>query len=196
MSGKTVRSFLLTASLLAIPALSLAAGAEGAEGSGDWRAIYDLVMRFLNFAILMGILVYFARKPVVEGIKGSIESVRTLINDAETSRKQAEVRMKEAEDRLAAVDQEMEALIQTARTESEVEKKRILEEAEGAVERLKKEARLSIQQELKKSQEILRKEVAETAVAIAEEIIREKITPEDHQRFVDEYLDNLEAPKQ
>ncbi|GBE14836.1 MAG TPA: ATP synthase F0 subunit B [Proteobacteria bacterium] len=192
MSRRSVRIILLLACGLAIPAVSLAAGGDGGGG----RSIYDLIMRFVNFAILMGILIYFARKPIADGIRGSVESVRKMLNEAEASRQQAEIKMKEAEERLARADQEMDALIKTARQESEMEKERILGEAEEAVERLKKEAKQSILQELKKTQEILRKEAAETAVAIAEEIIRDRVTPDDQSRFVDECLNNLEAAKQ
>ncbi len=96
-----------------LPALAIASGAEGGEGGG--KAIYDLAMRVLNFAILVGVLLYFVKKPAVEAIRNSIESVRKMIDEAETARKEAEARMKEAEDRLAGVDKEIEELI-TPRT--------------------------------------------------------------------------------
>ena len=101
--------------------------------------------------------------------------------------------MKEAEDRLAGVDAEIEEIITYARKEAEVEKARTLSQAEAAVEKLKREATMAIEQELKKSQDILTREAAAAAVALAEKIISEKVTPEDHQKFVTEYLEKLEA---
>ncbi|UCG38079.1 MAG: ATP synthase F0 subunit B [bacterium] len=176
--------------LMALPALA-AAATEGGEGGG--RAIFDLVMRFLNFAILAGALFYFARKPIVNAIRNSIESVRTMIREAEETRQAAEIRMKEADEKLAGVDREMADLLASARKESEAEKERILAEAAEAVENLKIEATMAIEQELKKSQEILKREAAEVAVALAEEIISKKMTSEDQRKFVSEYLQKLEA---
>jgi len=188
-------TLLVLAPILAVvlvPVLAIASGGgEGGEGGGS--GIYDLVMRILNFAILVGALLYFVRKPAVEAIRNSIESVRKMIQDAEVARKEAEDRMKEAEDRLAGVDKEIEEIIAHAREEAEVEKKRSLTNAEASVEKLKREAKMAIEQELKKSQDILTREAAVAAVALAEKIISEKVNPEDHQKFVTEYLEKLEA---
>ncbi len=155
--------------------------------------VYDLIMRIVNFTVLLGVLIYFVRKPAVEGMRNSIESVRKMLSDAEEARKHAEARMKEAEDRLAKVDEETEALIIAAHKESEVEKERVLAEAEEAVQRLKGEARVYIELELKKAQDLLRREVAGSAMDIAEEIIRNNVKPEDQKRFIIEYLEKLEA---
>jgi F-type H+-transporting ATPase subunit b len=155
--------------------------------------IYDTIMRFWNFAILLAALIYFVRKPVVDGIRGSIESVRDMLAEAEESRKEAEARMKEAEDRLAGIEQEITDLVTHAKEESEVEKDRILAEAAESVERLKKEAAATIEQELKKSQDLLKKEVASMAVTLAEEMIEKNVGKEDQARFVNEYLEKLEV---
>jgi F-type H+-transporting ATPase subunit b len=188
-------TMLVLAPILAVvlvPVLAIASGGgEGEEGGG--AGIYDLVMRIVNFAILVGALLYFVRKPAVEAIRNSIESVRKMIQDAEVARKEAEDRMKEAEDRLAGVDKEIEELIGHAKEEAMVEKKRVLADAESSVEKLKREAVVAIEQELKKSQDLLMREAADAAVALAEKIISEKVTPEDHQKFITEYLEKREA---
>jgi len=100
-----VRLFLRTAftctlrvlPLLVVPSIALASGGE----EGGWRPIWDLGWRIINFAILAGVLFYFARKPAVNAIRNSIEAVRTLLKEARESRKTAEARMKEAEEKLA-----------------------------------------------------------------------------------------------
>ena len=101
-------ALLVIAPILAVvlvPVLAIASGGgEGGEGGGS--GIYDLVMRIVNFTILVGALLYFVRKPAVEAIRNSIEAVRKMIQDAEVARKEAEDRMKEAEDRLAVVTEQ------------------------------------------------------------------------------------------
>lgn len=191
MHKKTRTALILTAVL--IPAAALAAASEG---SSTGRHLYDLVMRIINFAILLGALIYFLRKPAKSFIENSIETIRNLITDAEKTRKTAEAKMKEAEDKLAGLSKEVEELMQHARQEGEAEKARVLTEAEEAVEKLKREVSLAIQQELKKSTEELRNEVAEIAVTIAREIIRDNIQEKDHKRFVSEYLEKLEVSGQ
>lgn len=160
---------------------------------GGRGPVYDLIMRIVNFTVLLGVLIYFVRKPAVDGMRNSIESIRQMIKNAEEKRKQAETKLKETEDRLAKIDEETEALLTSALKESEVEKDRILAEAEEVVQRLQGEARVFIEQELKKAQDLLRKEVAGSAMDIAEQILRNNIKPEDQKRFVSEYLEKLEA---
>jgi F-type H+-transporting ATPase subunit b len=166
--------------------------ASSEDGAGG-KAVFDLVMRIVNFAILIGVLVYFTRKPVVNGIRNSIESVRTMLKDAEESRLAAETRMKEAEERLARVDKEVAELLEAARKEGEMERERVLAETAEAVEKIRKDAALAMDQEVKKSRETLKKDAAEAAVALAENIIRDKVTPEDHRKFIADYLEKLEA---
>lgn len=175
--------------LLVLPSIVLASGGE----EGGWRSIWDLGWRIANFAILAGVLFYYARKPAVNAIRNSIESVKTLLKEARESRKASEARMKEAEEKLAGVDREISELLESARKEGEAERERILAEAAKAQEKLKTETALAIEQELKKAKDILRMEAADAAVALAEEVISRNITPEDQARFVTEYLEKLEA---
>ena len=191
MSGK-IRSITVLAAVL-LPA-AVFAGADG--GSSTGRQLYDLVMRIINFVILFGVLIYFLRKPARSFIENSIETIRKLITDAEETRKIAQAKIKEAEEKLAGLSREVEELMEHAREESEAEKARVLSEAEEAVKKLKRDASLAIQQELKKSQEELRNEVAEIAVTIAREIIQENIQEKDHTRFIAEYLEKLEVSGQ
>jgi F-type H+-transporting ATPase subunit b len=181
--------------MLAIPALIFASEhEEAAKVFGTIpRDVWDLVLRIINFVVLAGVLLYFTRKPIANAIRNSIESVRTLLKEAEDSRLASEAHMKEAEAKLAGVDKEISDLLQSARREGEAERERILSEAAGELEKLKAEASVAIDLELKKAQDVLRKEAATTAVAIAEEIIGKNVTPEDQARFVAEYLDKLEA---
>jgi F-type H+-transporting ATPase subunit b len=174
---------------LVLPSIVLASGGEEAS----WRPVWDLVWRIVNFLILAGLIFHFARKPIVSALRNSIESVRNLLKEAEESRQASEARMKEAEDKLAGVDKEVSDLLAAARSEGIAERERILLEASQALEKLKGEAALAIELELKKAQDTLRKETAAAAVTLAEEIIRKKITPEDQVKFVTEYLEKLEA---
>lgn len=189
---RRIRSIIVLTAVLLPAAVFAATG----EGSSTGRQLYDLVMRIINFAILLGALIYFLRKPARSFIENSVEAIRKLIKDAEETRKTAEAKMKEAEEKFAGLSRQVEELMEHAREESETEKARILSEAEKAVEKLKREASQAIQQELKKSQEELRNEVAQIAVTIAREIIRENIQEKDHTRFVAEYLEKLEVSQQ
>lgn len=184
----TLRSLSLAA-IVSLPSVALAAGGGKTIGEQRW----DLFWRVANFSILAGVLFYYTRKPIANAIRNSIESVKTLLKEAAESRAASEAHMKEAEDKLAGVDKEISDLLAAARREGEAERERILSEAAQALEKLKAEAAIAIDLELKKAQDILKREAADTAVAIAEEIIGKSVTSEDQTRFVTEYLEKMEA---
>ena len=189
LTAPIFRHLILVLPLLLLPSVLLAAGAEKSTGQQIW----DLFWRVANFVILVGVLIYFTRKPIANAIRNSIDSVKKLLKDAEETKVEAEARMKEAEAKLAGVDKEISDLIASARKEGEAERERILKEAAEALEKLKGETSLAIEQELKKARDILKREAADAAVALAEEILTRKITPEDQSKFVEEYLQKLEA---
>ena len=49
--------------------LLLAESAGAAEAAGDWRPMYDLILRYVNFIILAFLIIKYARKPLVNFFK-------------------------------------------------------------------------------------------------------------------------------
>ena len=68
-----------------------------------------------------------------------------------------------------------------------------MKEAESSAEKLKTQARRNIEHEFEQAKLSLQKEIFETSLAKAEEIIKEKISDDDQNRIVDEYLKKVEA---
>jgi F-type H+-transporting ATPase subunit b len=57
--------------------------------------------------------------------------------------------------------------------------------------KIKKQAKLAAEQEVKKAKIELQKEVASLAVKMAEEILTKEIKPEDQKRLVKDYIEKL-----
>ncbi|MBI5232754.1 MAG: hypothetical protein HY880_00195 [Deltaproteobacteria bacterium] len=60
-----------------------------------------------------------------------------------------------------------------------------------AAEKIKAQARIVAQQEIKKAKEEIRAEVVTLAIDMAEGLLRKEITEEDHKRLIKEYIDRL-----
>ncbi|MFN3407230.1 MAG: hypothetical protein ACK40E_05830 [Caldimicrobium sp.] len=73
------------------------------------------------------------------------------------------------------------------------ERERIIEEAKLQAERLKDQAQVYIAQEIEKAKELLKYELAEESVKLAEEILRKNITPEDQKRLVKNFIDQIKG---
>ncbi|MEZ0343463.1 MAG: ATP synthase F0 subunit B, partial [Caldimicrobium sp.] len=58
---------------------------------------------------------------------------------------------------------------------------------------IKEQAQLYIAQEMERAKDMLRVELAEEAVKLAEEILRKNITPEDQKRIFKEVLEQIKG---
>jgi F-type H+-transporting ATPase subunit b len=163
------------------------AGGHG-HGGIDPAKLPDLLWRTVNFVIFAGILYKLAAKPIKMFFAGRKEEISTELQDLETEKITILKALKAAKAQLAAVAAERDQIIQQYIAEGEAEKAKIIQKAEQTAQRLKDMAAMTIEGETKKAAAELKKEIVDTAVKLSEQLIKEKIVPEDQQRLVDDYL--------
>lgn len=179
-------------------------GVEGAahgEGHGEGHVapmitaakLKDLFWRTVNFIALLIILVKFLAKPIANGLSGRQRGIQEEIEDLEAKRDEAERSYKEFEGRLAGMEKEMDAVVEKAVALAEVEKVRILNEAEQSAEDIKRQAEAAVQAAVVEAKRSLQEEVAEQAASMAEELIVKNLTPEDQVAITEQYLEKVGA---
>ena len=149
---------------------------------------WDLAFKIFNFAVLVFLLYWFGKKPLVSLLKRRQESIKTALEEAGMAKKEGDQKYQEYEKRLQKLDQEIEQIRQTLIHEGEREKERIIQEAQQMAEKLKGQATLTAQQELKKAQLRIKEEMAAMTVQLAEDLLKKHLKPKDHERLVDEYI--------
>ncbi len=172
---------------LALCALPLPAFAAGDAGGGNalfWQAV--------NLAIILGALIYFARKPVTEffstrraQITSDLESAASLLSEAET-------RNSEIQRRLVDLESQLEEIRETTRRRAEEESERILAEANKTAARIQADATAAVEHELHRAQRALRAEAADLALELAGQLLREQVTDSDRERLLDEFITRVE----
>ncbi len=160
----------------------------GPHGSLSPAKLKDFLWRVLNFAALMVILIKFLKKPLVDALKGRQQGIASEFDDLEARRSEGERQYKEYEAKLAGIDDELKEMVEKAIAQGQVEKERIIEEANRAAESIKRQAEMAIQNEIMEAKRRLKAEVTEQAAAMAEEIIKNNLQPADQDKLVEEYL--------
>ena len=174
---------------LAMAGIAWASEAHGqGHGGIDPAKLPDLMWRTVNFIIFAGVLYKLAAKPIKTFFAGRNAQIATELQDLETEKIKIQKAVKEAKAQLAAVAAEREQIIQQYKAEGEAEKAKIIEKAEQTAQRLKEMATMTIEGETKKAAAELQQEIVDTAVQLSEQLIKERIVPEDQQRLVDDYL--------
>jgi F-type H+-transporting ATPase subunit b len=166
---------------------------EAHGGSLAPAKLKDLFWRTVNFLALVVILVKFGAKPVISGLSGRQQRIREELDDLAARRDEAEKSYKEFEAKLAGMEREMELIVEKAIAQAQVEKERILADAEKAADDIKRQAEAAVQAELEDAKRSLREEVAEQAAAMAEALIVKNLTPADQIAITEQYLERVGA---
>ena len=150
-----------------------------------------LLIQCINFAILLAIIVKFGKKPFKDYLRRRHETVKERIEEAERLIKEAaDVKARYAE-KLSGLPGEIEAFRAIALKEAEIERTKILDEARSQAVRIREQARLAYEQEMKEAMARVRAEVAARTIKAAEEAVRERFTKEDHDRMVEDFIRNV-----
>jgi F-type H+-transporting ATPase subunit b len=144
-----------------------------------------------NAALLYFILFRFLKKPVADGLKARKANILRGMDEAARMRKDAEARLADYEEKLAHIDEEIARVRQEMRADGERERARILSEAREQRERMERDARLLVEQELAAAREALSRETVLAALESAGKALEARLAGDDHQRLADEYLEAI-----
>lgn len=147
----------------------------------------------LNFAILMGILVWKLRPAGHQVARERHDQIKTALDEAAKLRQQAADKLAEYEKRLAAADGEIKALVEGMRKDAESDKARILDNAEKAAAQMKRDAELRIAAEIELARAVLTREVTAAAAAATEKLLREKMNADDQQKLVGSFITGVQS---
>jgi F-type H+-transporting ATPase subunit b len=94
--------------------------------------------------------------------------------------------------RAARLDEEAADIRRLAREGAELERERILADARAVAARIERDAKSALERELARARKRLKGEVADTAVDLAEQLLREQVQSADRARLVDEFVARIE----
>jgi len=168
-----------------LPGQALAAG-----GGGD--PLMDLIYQVGNFLLLLGVIFFVARKPVMAYFASRREQIMGDLDQAAAVLAAAEARQAEIQSKLGELEAQLAEIQEQSRQRAEEESQRILAKAREAAERIQSDALEASAQELLRAQQELRAEAAGLAVELATEILEQQVGDSDRQRLLDEFITRVE----
>jgi F-type H+-transporting ATPase subunit b len=191
-----MRSAFLCGRLLAALVVLFAAAAAAAsdashESSGE--ALKQTIYQGLNLALLLGVLVYFGRKPIAEFFASRRSGIQSELSESADLLAKAEQRNAELQRRLVDLGSQVEGIREEAGRRAEEEAERILADARASADRIRTDARAAVAQELRRAQSELREEAADLALELAARKLQEQVGEADRERLVDEFILRVES---
>ena len=194
--GKVKLATIICLTLLCLTffcGLCLASEGGGHGGTDGSQRLWDLGARFLNFALLVIILVVVIRKTAIKDFFGARrEEIKRKFEDLTKERDEAEGRLQELENEIKAFETKKKEIIGQFKAEGIAEKERIIAEAEERTKQILEQTDLTIQREIKAAKDRLRAEMVEIAAQRAQQIIEKQIKDSDQDQLVNEFIERVE----
>ena len=186
------RGWLLS-SILFFFLLVAAAWVRGAEEGNQSPADSPtgIVFRWLNFAIVAGLLAFVLRKWLLPALRRRAEGIRRAIAEGGAARAEAEEQLRSIEAKLARLDEEVAALRGAALRESEAEARRIRALAREEAIKIERAAEAEIAAAGRSARIELQRIAAQLTVSRAEAIIRERINATTRAALFHSFLTDL-----
>ena len=149
----------------------------------------SLIAYLLNFGVLLGILIFFAYRPLLRVLDQRAERIRESLAAADQARQEATSSREAIEEQLNEARREGQRLLDQAREAADRfrgdEMDRARTEAENFVER----ARSDIQRERDAAIQEVRANFGDLAITAAEQVIRRSLDRQAHQELIAQVLE-------
>ncbi len=168
--------------------LLLGTEASAADNSGDWRPVFDLVMRWLNFGIIVFILVKYARTPIKDFLLSRREEVARDIEMLEGKKEEANKKIQDAARMLDESEVRFARVKERIIKEGETKKQKLIEDAQQESKILLESTMKKIESQLLGAKRAFKSELVDTAISLAMKRLPDEITSEDNQNFTNQFL--------
>lgn len=151
-----------------------------------------LLYTVIVFLLLLALLWKFAWGPLLKALQEREDKIAKRISDAEERFKEAEAKAADYERKITAAKDEASEIIAEGKRDAEKVREEIVtagnEEAGRIIERAKREISLAKDAAVQE----LRDEMVKVTADLAKRVIEREVKGEDHQRFIESVLNQVE----
>ena len=165
------------------------------EGPSKGRKIWDLVMLWVNFSILVFLFVKFAKEPLMNFLRGESKKIGEKLDSIDRLVKNAKSLMEVEANKLEDIDSHMKVMNEQITALGQMEKSKIIENAEATAKKMIEDARQEAEYKLEMAKNKFSLEMLDAATSIAVELLKEKISQEDNEKIIDQFLTGLYSQK-
>ncbi len=162
--------------------------ASAADNPDNWRPVFDLVMRWLNFGIIVFIIVKYARRPIRDFLLSRREDVAREIERIAEKKEEAEKKIQAANRMLNESEMRFAKIKERILREGEKNRQKIIEDAQRESKILLESTTKKIETQLIDAKREFKSELVDTAISLAMKRLPDEITTEDNQKFTNQFL--------
>ena len=170
--------------------VSLQAAEEGGNAATE-RATE--IFKWINFAIVAGVIVWVFGKLLPPVFRKRAEAVSSAITNATSARAAADAQLRDAETRLANLQKEVAELRALAERESAAEVERLRTTTQSDIQKIAAAAKAEIEAAERAARLELKALAANLAVDGAESLLVKQLTPKAQESLISNFVKSLEG---
>jgi F-type H+-transporting ATPase subunit b len=167
--------------------------ALAAETANNWRSTFDLVMRWLNFLIIVFVLVKYGRKPIRDFFSNRRKEIDQQIKKYEQQKEATAKKIEEANKLLKNSVARFEKIKKRIIEDGEKKKQQVIEDARQESMILLRGTRQKIENQITEARNLIRSELIDSAIALAEKKLPKEITAVDEQKLIDQFMKSTDG---
>lgn len=160
-------------------------------GAADWRPTFDFIMRWVNFGILAFLLVRYGRQPLQNFLQGQKDEVAGQIDEVEAKKQQMQEMIAETERKVAESSVRFEKIKARIIEQGQQIKQQIIEDARRQSHHLLELEKKKAVNRIDQARATFLSELVDAATKHAQERLPAELTDDDHKKYLDLYLSNV-----
>ena len=172
--------------MVALPVVAQAADPQ-------WRPTYDVAMRWVNFIILVAVIVKYAREPIKDFLKLQKNDIFSEMGELETEKAKIVGEINEVKKKGAISRAHFQELKDRLIAQGETRKQQIVEQARQQSKIMLEETRRKMENRITQAKAGLQVELLDMAIDQAMLKLPDIMTAGDAQQLLDDYMSSLHA---
>ena len=149
------------------------------------------IANLINFILFIGILVYFAGKPIKKYLADKHEGTMRAIREAEEANRHASEALATTTSRLANIETEFAAVVDQAQKIATAQGEAIAQQAKADADRLRASAKAEIERERQEAVGEIRKLVLAQAFERATLELQQQMSPDQQRNLVNNLIQKV-----
>jgi F-type H+-transporting ATPase subunit b len=167
-----------------------------AESPVDWRPIYDEVLLWINFGIIVFVFVKYGKTPLMNFLRGRKEKLAQEIKQIEEEKEKVADKIRETSKMLEDSNIRFVELKDKIVEQGEKRKQEIIEEAKQHSKIILEGAQQKIDNQIIKAKNRFKTELVDAAIALAIKKLPAEIAEADNDKLLNQYLTSLMAEQE
>ncbi len=188
IGNRAIAGIIFFLVLYIIPSIAFAQQEEPSKA----RIIYNNIMLFVNFGILVFLFVKYAKKPLLNFLKSEQNKIQEDISELEQEYNNAKIILNKQKDKLQNIEVYVDDIKKSILEMAYKERERIIKDAQKEADKMVEEAQLYYETESAKAKKVIAEDLVKMAVILVKEKLRKGIPDEVNDKIITNFIREIE----